>query len=384
MRQRLLRERDEPREPDVFRAAARPPRAPAPRTVMRPVPERDVEEPRAVDDDLRAVARPPFAPALRFCAVVPARPPRAPAAFTVIVPRPLVLRALVLRALVLRDAVEPRAVVLRALLVLRDVVERPAEPPREREVALLRADVPPRADEPLLVRERDEVDRPDVARDVPARDVEPLRERDPLEPDDVPEDERDDDFDFVSPDWARCLLTVRAAISFARFVDRPCFFSESLMCSYCRSRFALHELGTGMQASWFRFPGRQTHSRNVRALCAQRAMRELFERRVLHVVLGGVLVDELVDDGDAFAVRGVDADERLPLLGQRIFGEDRLDRALRLARAAVDALLGVDHEDAAGLVDAVDGTDIDAGTVLDVDARLGDDVRHGGLLYRRK
>ena len=39
---------------------------------------------------------------------------------------------------------------------------------------------------------------------------------------------------------------------------------------------------------------------------------------------------------------------------------------------------------AAGLVDAVDGADVDAGAVLDVDARLGDDVRHGGLLYRRQ
>src|SRR5690242_103985 len=51
-------------------------------------------------------------------------------------------------------------------------------------------------------------------------------------------EERDDD--LASPDCARVLLTVRAAISFARFVDRPCFFSDSLMCSYWRSRFALH------------------------------------------------------------------------------------------------------------------------------------------------
>jgi hypothetical protein len=28
-------------------------------------------------------------------------------------------------------------------------------------------------------------------------------------------------------------------------------------------------------------------------------------------------------------------------------------------------------------VDAVDGTDVHAGEVFDVDARLGDDVRHG-------
>src|SRR5215218_3642599 len=44
---------------------------------------------------------------------------------------------------------------------------------------------------------------------------------------------------FVSPERARSLLTVRAAISFARLVDRPCFFSDSLTCSYCRSRLLL-------------------------------------------------------------------------------------------------------------------------------------------------
>jgi hypothetical protein len=59
-------------------------------------------------------------------------------------------------------------------------------------------------------------------------------------------DEPDEDVedDFASPDSARCLLTVRAAISFARFAERPPFFSsDSLTCSYCRSRFALHASG---------------------------------------------------------------------------------------------------------------------------------------------
>jgi hypothetical protein len=42
----------------------------------------------------------------------------------------------------------------------------------------------------------------------------------------------DRDRDFVSPFCARCLFTVRAAISFARFVERPCFFSLCLTCSY--------------------------------------------------------------------------------------------------------------------------------------------------------
>jgi hypothetical protein len=37
---------------------------------------------------------------------------------------------------------------------------------------------------------------------------------------------------LASPDRARSLFTVRAAISLARFVDVPRFFSPSLMCSY--------------------------------------------------------------------------------------------------------------------------------------------------------
>src|SRR5206468_1626057 len=72
----------------------------------------------------------------------------------------------------------------------------------------------------------------------------------------------------------------------------------------------------------------------------------------------------------------IDADERLPLLGQCVLGEDRLDRAFGLARAAVDALLRVDHEHPRRLVDAVDRADIDARLVLDVDTGLGDDVCH--------
>ena len=95
-----------------------------------------------------------------------------------------------------------------------------------------------------------------------------------------------------------------------------------------------------------------------------------------------LLTRQLVDRAHPVWERVVDLHERLPLVRQRVLGEDRLDRALRLAGAAVDALLGVDDENAAGLVNAVDGAHVDARTILDVDARLGDDVRHGGLLYR--
>src|SRR5436305_1186044 len=43
-----------------------------------------------------------------------------------------------------------------------------------------------------------------------------------------------------SPFRARSLFTVAAAICLARFVDAPCFFALSLMCSYWRSRLSLH------------------------------------------------------------------------------------------------------------------------------------------------
>src|SRR4051812_46423136 len=47
-------------------------------------------------------------------------------------------------------------------------------------------------------------------------------------------------------DWplrARPLLTVRAAISFARLVLAPWSFSDALMCSYWRSCLLVHSFG---------------------------------------------------------------------------------------------------------------------------------------------
>ena len=99
-------------------------------------------------------------------------------------------------------------------------------------------------------------------------------------------------------------------------------------------------------------------------------------------MLGRVRVDERVDRLGAALVRVVDLHERLPLVGERVLREDRLDRALRLARAAVDALLRIDDQHPAELVDAVDRTDVHAGAIFDVDARLGDDVRHAASLAR--
>src|SRR4029079_11429993 len=61
----------------------------------------------------------------------------------------------------------------------------------------------------------------------------------------------------------------------------------------------------------------------------------LLQGWVLDVVLGGVRVRQLVDDVEPLAVRVVDLDERLPLIRERILGENRLDRTLRFACPAV-------------------------------------------------
>jgi hypothetical protein len=50
--------------------------------------------------------------------------------------------------------------------------------------------------------------------------------------DDVRLDELEEEEVFASPDSARCLLTVRAAISLARLAGRPCLCSDSFTCSY--------------------------------------------------------------------------------------------------------------------------------------------------------
>src|SRR5712664_1113260 len=75
----------------------------------------------------------------------------------------------------------------------------------------------------------------------------------------------------------------------------------------------------------------------------------------------------------------VQRDEVFRLFRRLVFGEDRLHRAHRLAGPAVDTLVGVDEELIRPLVDAVHRADLDAGLVLDVDARLDDHVCHGDL-----
>lgn len=67
--------------------------------------------------------------------------------------------------------------------------------------------------------------------------------------------------DFVVPCEARRLLTVAAAICFARFVLRPAFSSDSLMCSYWRAFFAPFTPRGGMLVSSSRLPTIEPASR---------------------------------------------------------------------------------------------------------------------------
>ena len=75
------------------------------------------------------------------------------------------------------------------------------------------------------------------------------------------------------------------------------------------------------------------------------------------------------------ATSGLDAAFLVTVGHPTVLG-DRVDRADRLAGAAVDALLGVDVALADAFVDAVDRALVDARLVVDVDAGAGDDVRH--------
>src|SRR6185437_14156120 len=80
---------------------------------------------------------------------------------------------------------------------------------------------------------------------------------------------------------------------------------------------------------------------------------------------------------DSLKELDVDPVEALPL-GRHVSLEgDRLDRADRLARAAVHALVRVDVEHPVALVDAVDRALLDARLVEQINAWLGDDVGHG-------
>src|ERR1051326_3383098 len=89
--------------------------------------------------------------------------------------------------------------------------------------------------------------------------------------------------------------------------------------------------------------------------------------------------------GDVRPLGGEVGVQLVPLLRLGIgVRDDRLRRALGLAHAAVDALVGMDDEHVVALVEAVDGADLDAVHVLALDAVFGDDVSHGRIISKRK
>ena len=90
---------------------------------------------------------------------------------------------------------------------------------------------------------------------------------------------------------------------------------------------------------------------------------------------------------------GVDGNELLKVLRNARVLEDRLNRALSLARAAVDALVGVDHEHPdilvlcrtaepvvilllLDVVEAINRANLNAGAILSTQAIQSYDVRH--------
>jgi hypothetical protein len=75
-------------------------------------------------------------------------------------------------------------------------------------------------------------------------------------------------------------------------------------------------------------------------------------------------------------ILGINFDVMLPLIGQRSIFVDGTNRARAFARAAPDAIIGVDVKlwRIFVAVDAIDGAGIDAAFVFDTDARLGDNV----------
>ncbi len=117
--------------------------------------------------------------------------------------------------------------------------------------------------------------------------------------------------------------------------------------------------------------------RTVRSVAGAGLCREV----LLELVRDGAEVvrvgRRLLLGGDVRPLLGVLAVDLEPLLEVRLgVGLDGLDRAFRLAHAAVDALVRVDHEHVLPLVETIDGADFNAIRELALDAAVVDDVGH--------
>ena len=63
-------------------------------------------------------------------------------------------------------------------------------------------------------------------------------------------------------------------------------------------------------------------------------------------------------------------------IGNFFLGLDRLDGTFRFAQGAVDALIRINDQKIRALMEAIDGTDLDAVHVFALDAGFGDHERH--------
>ena len=88
------------------------------------------------------------------------------------------------------------------------------------------------------------------------------------------------------------------------------------------------------------------------------------EQQVAPVVRTGRLPVRAPGRGIVLENVAVDLDVFLEVSRDVLFRKDRGNRALRLARATVDALVRVDVELFRSLIDAINRTDIDAGAVF--------------------
>src|ERR1035437_3643638 len=122
----------------------------------------------------------------------------------------------------------------------------------------------------------------------------------------------------------------------------------------------------------------QTVERRPRPAAGDPALRAGLEE----IVKGSGRLSRIHELASSVLVRipkGVDLRVTGPLGRNAILGEDRVDRALGLAGAAIDALVGVDKEDAVNAVlemDAVDRANRHTCLIYDVDAGLSDHVGH--------
>lgn len=66
----------------------------------------------------------------------------------------------------------------------------------------------------------------------------------------------------------------------------------------------------------------------------------------------------------------------LLVVRQVVFGKDRLNRTLRDTEVAIDAFVGVDHQEVRSFAKAVDGADIDAICIFASNATLGYHIGH--------